>query len=411
MKVLQVNCVYRTGSTGKITADLHQALKEKGVSAVVCYGRGSRRAPEQGVYRIAGESYAKWNHLLANITGVMYGGCLLSTARLLHIIRKEKPDVVHLQCINGYFVNIYRLIAWLRDHHIKTVLTLHAEFMYTANCGHALECDQYHSGCEHCPRWRQETGSLFFDRTARSFRKMQAAFAGFFDDLLVTSVSPWLMDRALSSPILAGKQHKVIFNGLDTGVFFPRNCEEQKKKLELQGKKILFHATPYFSGDPQHIKGGYYVIELARRLLPQNVTVLVAGNYAPDLNLPANIRLLGNIRDQDRLAELYSMADATVIASKRETFSMVCAESLCCGTPVVGFVAGAPEQIALPRYSTFCPYGDMEALVCAVSDRIRQGKEAVASLAQEAKERYSRDRMVEEYLSAYHALITKKDNP
>ena len=42
MKILQVNCVYKTGSTGKITADLHNALKKHGIDAVVCDGRGNK---------------------------------------------------------------------------------------------------------------------------------------------------------------------------------------------------------------------------------------------------------------------------------------------------------------------------------------------------------------------------------
>ena len=38
---------------------------------------------------------------------------------------------------------------------------------------------------------------------------------------------------------------------------------------------------------------------------------------------------------------------------------MVTAESLCCGTPVVGFKAGAPEQIAIKEFSEFVEYGDL----------------------------------------------------
>ena len=41
---------------------------------------------------------------------------------------------------------------------------------------------------------------------------------------------------------------------------------------------------------------------------------------------------------------------------------MFVAESLCCGTPVVGFKAGAPEQIAIKDYSNFVPWGDIGAL-------------------------------------------------
>ena len=41
---------------------------------------------------------------------------------------------------------------------------------------------------------------------------------------------------------------------------------------------------------------------------------------------------------------------------------MICAESLCCGTPVIGFRAGAPERIALKEYSDFVQYGDLNSL-------------------------------------------------
>ena len=40
MKILQVNCVYRKGSTGKIVYDIHTELLRQGIEDVVCYGRG-----------------------------------------------------------------------------------------------------------------------------------------------------------------------------------------------------------------------------------------------------------------------------------------------------------------------------------------------------------------------------------
>lgn len=408
MKVLQVNCVYNKGSTGKITADLHHTLREQGVESVVCYGRGER-VDEPHVYKTCGEVYSKLNNLWSRLTGVMYGGCFFSTNRLIGIIKREKPDVVHLQCINGYFVNIYRLITWLKKSGIKTVLTLHAEFMFTANCGHAFDCEGWKTGCGHCPRLKRETKSWFLDGTARSFRKMKRAFDGFDENLIITSVSPWLMERAQQSPILAGKKHCVVMNGLDTAVFYPREATDLKEQYGLADKKVLFHATAAFTDDPAHIKGGYYILKLAEKLKDEPIQIVVAaGETAPDLNVPSNVTLLGRVADQDRLAAWYSVADATVIASRRETFSMICAESLCCGTPVVGFKAGGPETISLPQYSCFAEYGDVEGLYRGVKQMTETDPDPVA-ISAAAHAVYDKRRMAEATLTVYHKLTKGND--
>ena len=68
---------------------------------------------------------------------------------------------------------------------------------------------------------------------------MKAAFDG-FENLIVTSVSPWLMERAMMSPILSDKKRCVVMNGLDTSVFHYYDTTELKRNLGLQGRKIIF---------------------------------------------------------------------------------------------------------------------------------------------------------------------------
>ena len=403
MKVLQVNCVYRKGSTGKIVYDIHTELQRRGIESVVCYGRGAR-IREPHVYKTCPEWYSKLNNLWSRLTGLMYGGCFFSTNKLIRIIKKEKPDVVHLHCINGYFVNIYRLVTWLKKNGVKTVLTLHAEFMHTANCGHALDCDKWKTGCGGCPRNRAETKSFVFDRTHASWTKMKKAFDGFKDALYLTSVSPWLRGRAEASPILQGKRHAVVFNGLDTDVFSYRCEDGLRAELDLVDAKVIFHATPSFTLDPAHLKGGYYVNELAKRLADKNVKVVVAGPYAEGTASAENVILLGRVTDQARLAALYSMADVTVLASKRETFSMVTAESLACGTPVVGFEAGGPEGIALPEYSAFVSYGDIDALREKTEEILASTREKT-EISGAACGAYSKEKMTEGYWSVYTELL------
>lgn len=399
MKILQVNCVYKKGSTGKITYDIHSELLKQGIESVVCYGRGEK-INEPHVYKTCGEGYSKINHLFSEFTGVMYGGCFFSTNKLIKIIKKEKPDVVHLQCINGYFVNIYRLVSWLKKRDIKTVLTLHAEFMYTANCGHALDCDKWQTGCGHCPRLKQETKSFFIDGTHKSWMKMKKAFDGFNDNLVVTSVSPWLMERAKLSPILNDKKHEVVLNGVNTDVFHFYDTAELRSQMGLTGVKVIFHATPSFDDNIKSLKGGYYVLKLAEKMLDENVKFVVAGNHPDGLKVPSNVILLGKVSDQELLAKYYSMADVTLLTSKKETFSMVTAESLCCGTPVVGFKAGAPEQIAIPEYSSFVDFGDLESLQEEMEKFLAESFLKI-DIALTSNGKYAKQTMTENYLKIY----------
>lgn len=405
MKILQVNCVYKKGSTGKIVYDLHKGLLAQGIESVVCYGRGEP-CSDAYVYKTCPEWYSKLNNLLSRLTGVMYGGCFFSTNRLVSIIKKERPDVVHLHCINGYFVNIYRLINWLKKNNIKTVLTLHAEFMYTGGCGHALDCEQWRreTGCRACPQWRKETKSWFFDRTPHMWKRMKAAFSDFDNNLLVTSVSPWLEQRAAESPVFRNKPHCTVMNGLDTEIFRPSDegtGQKLRSELEIRDEKIVFHATAGFSAEPEHFKGGHFVLELARQM--PEVKFVVVGTVSGQVSAPENVLILGRVADQNRLAAMYSLADVTLLTSKRETFSMVTAESLCCGTPVVGFFAGGPEQIAIPEYSDFVEYGDVPALKAAVEAWLRQGVEE-RKIAEQVG-RYSKTTMLDAYLHAYESLM------
>ena len=404
MKVLQINSVFRSGSTGKIVQCIHEELKENGFDSCVIYGR-KKRINEKGVFKTCFELEAKVHKLISFVTGGQYFGLFFPTMRMIKRIKKEKPDVVHLHCLNGDYVNIYKLIKWLNKEKIKTVLSLHAEFMYTANCGHAFECEKWKTGCGKCPSLMAQTRSLFIDRTAQSWKLMKDSFRGFDSNLLVASVSNWLMERAKQSPILSDKKHVVVNNGLDESVFYYQDTVEKRKNMGLNNKKIIFHVTPSFSDEPTSVKGGRDLIEIAKLLeTDKDIVILVAGPNACKRQLPNNIITLGKITDQHELAQLYSMADVTMIVSKRETFSMVTIESLSCGTPVVGYKAGGPESIALKDYSSFVENGDIAEIIksCHILLQKEFDKEKISA---EALEKYSKESMARNYIELYKELL------
>ena len=71
MKILQINCVYDYGSTGKITRDIHKNLQKNGFDSVVLYGR-RQKVQEAGVYKTCTEFEAKAWNVLSRLTGRPY---------------------------------------------------------------------------------------------------------------------------------------------------------------------------------------------------------------------------------------------------------------------------------------------------------------------------------------------------
>lgn len=245
------------------------------------------------------------------------------------------------------------------------------------------------------------------DKSSEMWRRMKEAFDG-FNDIIVVSVSPWLKERAEASAILSGKKNILIYNGLETEVFHPYpNDVLLSLRHELgytKSDRVVFHASPSFDDNKHNIKGGYYVLKIAEQM--KDFKFLVAGKYDPSIKVPDNVQLLGNITDKVRMGMLYALSDVTVLTSKRETFSMVCAESLCCGTPVVGFKAGAPEMISLSQYSEFCEYADLDNLSLLV--KCWATKEKDSNMSREAIDTYKREKMVEDYIRVYRSLLKDK---
>jgi glycosyltransferase involved in cell wall biosynthesis len=141
------------------------------------------------------------------------------------------------------------------------------------------------------------------------------------------------------------------------------------------------------------------VAQLAKRM--PDVAFYVAGRADGQLDLPENVHLLGHLQDQKALADWYRRVSVTVLTSKRETFSMPCAESLCCGTPVVGFKAGAPEQIAMKDYSDFVEFGDLDGLEQALRNWLDRKELDRNGLADRAAQVYGADTMVKNFERVY----------
>lgn len=398
MRILQINVVYKFGSTGKIVSEIHNQLQLSGQQSFVIHGRGNRYL-ESNVYKTSPEWEGKLQALYARITGDFYGGAVYSTFKVIRKIKNIKPDIVHIHLLNGNYVNNYKLLMFLAKNNYKTIITLHAEINYTGLCEHAFNCERWQTGCGQCPQVFNKYKSLFFDKTAAEWQKKAQAFAE-FKSLTLVSVSAWLEKRAKQSPMFKNRNFFIVGNGIDTEIFQPVNADDLRKKLGLLDQKIVLHVTPSFRST---VKGGVHVIELAKRLQKENVIVVIVGYDGYNGELPSNVLTVSHINSQQELAQFYSMANITLLTSKLETFSMVCAESLSCGTPVIGYKAGAPEQIAISEYSEFVENGNQDALEQVVRKWL--DKEInIQSVIEKVNKKYSKETMFKGYMGIYKEL-------
>lgn len=401
MRILQINNVYDRLSTGKIVADLHREYTARGIESYVSYARGPK-VNQPHVQKFNWEFYAHINKVRAYLTGILYGGNIISTLKLFSQIKRIKPDIVHLHCINDDSVNIYWLLKFLKKKGIRTVVTEHAEFLHTGTCGYAYECNRWHNGCGNCPQIKSL--KMLFDNTHAAWKKMMMAFDGFDKNKIhLTSVSPWLKNRAIQNAHFSVYGYTTVLNGLDTNNFYRRpNDLADRKEIGLTKRKVVMFVTSHF---PAPVKGTYFIEDLAKRM--SDVDFIVLGEKGEVENLPQNIHLLGRVYDRDKMALYYSLSDATILVSKAETFSMPVAESLCCGTPVVGFKAGGPESICLDEYCKFVDYGDVDSLQQALNYILSQSFDR-DKMSKEAIQKYSKKAMADGYIAVYNRLMEAK---
>ena len=390
IRILQINPHFSSfTSTGKQVIGLDAVYKNH-FDSFIAYSQ-KEGAHVGGFYY--GSSFDKiLSAALTRVFGNRYGRGNLTTTKLIRLVKTLKPDIVHAHCINNYDVNVHRFFGFLRKRGLPFIVTEHAEFFHTGNCSHAFECKQYIEGCRHCPNKFFATKSRLFGRTLPSWKRMKASFNG-YNRCVAVSVSPWLASRASLSHILEGIPVRCIFNGIDTSVFHYKPTEIKKQILYVTSNATTSN------------KGLHHLLAVAAALPAYEFTVI--GNVPEKVQISfenSNVRFVGPINEQKTMADYYRQSFVTLTLSKVETFGMTVAESLCCGTPVIGFRSGGPESIALQNASAFCAYGDITAVVKTIT-AFEQNNLDRPKIAEEAAKAYSFETIGQQYVQLVNELI------
>lgn len=344
MRVLFINTVYGRGSTGRIVADLGKMLEENGHEFKVAYGRGDNSS-DQHCYRI-GNNLDMYIHAgLSRITDRAGFYSKTATRKLVEHIKSYNPDIIHLHNLHGYYLNIEILFQYLaKEYKGRVIWTLHDCWAFTGHCVHFTyaKCDKWKTGCESCPQRREYPASWLQDRSALNYADKARLFTS-VKSLEIITVSQWLKSVVLLS-LLKNANVECIYNGVDTDRFHPVP-NKVKKELGFESERMILLVS-----DGWNERKGYSTVLDIAKMAPANWHFVMIGVTKKQLrSLPDNITGFERIWNQDKLIEFYTAADVFFNPSREETFGLVTAEALSCGTPAVIMRSTAnPELIEEP---------------------------------------------------------------
>ena len=253
-------------------------------------------------------------------------------------------DVIHLHWVGKNMLPI----EWIRKFRKPVVWTLHDSWPFTGGCHSPALCRRFEENCGHCPQLTGNANSK--DISSKIWRRKSDAYSR--TKIHFVAPSRWVADEAVASSLLRRLPVSVIPNGLDTNIFRPLGTVESRQSLGLPSDKgiILFGSL---NAATDERKGMDLLIEAVNALVNRDAGFakrnLVAIFGSNDASLCGMFRipvvLLGMIKDDGKLASIYSAADVTVVPSRVESFGQVASESLSCGTPVVAFNATGLKDI------------------------------------------------------------------
>ncbi|MBL8848523.1 MAG: glycosyltransferase, partial [Planctomycetaceae bacterium] len=250
------------------------------------------------------------------------------------------------------------------------VMTVHDLWLVTGHCGYPLECGRWQTGCGNCPDL-QRFPPIPHDATRWNWRRKQWAFRSADVHLIVPS--SWVAEQLQQSPILRHLPATVVYSPIDTSYFHPTDRRAAREALGLpQDRKIVLLTAQSLSNVYKGVQEG---VQALNRINDDRLFVVAIGRDAEAVlkECRAPGVAIAYQSEQSALADYYRAADVFLMPSRCETFGMVAAEALACGTPVVAFAAGGlTDVLGNDAGGLLVPPGDVPALAAATERLLSQ---------------------------------------
>lgn len=400
MRVVQINAIYGSKSTGTIVREIQSCCEQHGIEGYVAYSISNK--PASGIkngYRIGNKISAKWHALISRLIGKQAYSNHFTTWLFLRWLDNINPDIVHLHNLHSNFIHLNMLLHYLAKHDIATVITMHDCWYFTGGCMHytSLNCDRWKIGCGKCPK-RKQIPSYIFDKT-HSVLKDRVKYLSAIPRLYLIGVSEWIANELRQSQ-LKNLNITFIHNGFDLEVFKP-SPSEKRKELKIENKFVILGPASKWLLEINRQTLNYFLSHME-----SNMVLLLFGCATIDESLPKDVIQVGYISKTKEMAELYSIADVMVNCSREDTLSSINLECQACGTPVITYDATGNKETINGSSGFAVLTGEYIKLYEKVLEIKQMEKETLGYACRNwIKMNYNKDNIYDNYVNLYQKIV------
>lgn len=340
--ITHVSVRYNEGGAARVARSLHNAALHAGMDSEFWYGYGPSISPDEAaVDDTRAVMMGSKPRVLANFAehSVLGTEHIAPNRTTLDAFRARliASAVVHLHVVHSYFMPLKALARLLRSTNAQLVWTLHDFWPLTGRCAVPGACTKFATGCGSCPDRTAYPGGAI-DLTRRTAIRRRRILQEFADRLTFVAPSDHVRRAALETyPEI---RCPVILNSVDD-IFCCSDATQGGSLEELKGlpdgPRVLFVASD-LSDATKRIRPTLELLASDRRMS----VVTVGENPSVSGDRVVNF---GRVNDPRALRDIYRSMHATVFTSKVDTFGLVMAESLACGTPVLALDSAAAREV------------------------------------------------------------------
>ena len=279
----------------------------------------------------------------------------------------QESAVLHLHWVSGFLSPAS--IAQLQASGRPMVWTLHDARPFTGGCHFTAGCRRFETDCHPCPQLDFIEPPLTGVGLAESLARLHPA--------RITLVAPsrWLASEARRSVLFKNARIEVIPYGTDTAVFRPGRAQA-RHELGLSPGTVCLLAGADVAGEQRkgfHILGEALALcqrneKLRQAIVAGKLQIVVFGADRAPLGIDIPARWLGRVDAPADLARWYAASNGFLLPSTEDNLPNTMLESLCCGTPVIGFSAGGiPEAVESGRNGLLAQSGSAAELASLIS--------------------------------------------